>query len=68
LLLPVCASSAIRWCALARLAGSVVPGPLGGDRHSSWIETHAALILGCLEQKADIPPLRATTQTDQKPP
>jgi Transposase and inactivated derivatives len=50
----VSASSAIRWCALARDAGSVAPGPLGGDRRSSRIEAHAALILGFLDQKPDI--------------
>src|SRR5512138_1580514 len=49
----VSASSAIRWCALARDAGSVAPGPLGGDRRSSRIEAHAALILGFLDQKPD---------------
>jgi len=50
----VSASSAIRWCAIAREAGSVVPGPLGGGRRSSRIEAHAALILGLVEQKSDI--------------
>jgi transposase len=50
----VSASSAIRWCALAREAGSVAPGPLGGDRRSARLEAHAALILGLLEQKSDI--------------
>jgi transposase len=50
----VSASSAIRWCALAREAGSVAPGPLGGDRRSSRIEAHAALILRLVEQKSDI--------------
>jgi transposase len=50
----VSASSAIRWCAQARQVGSVAPGPLGGDRRSARIETHAALILDLLEQKSDI--------------
>ncbi len=50
----VSASSAIRWCALAREAGSVAPGPLGGDRRSSRIEAHAALIMGFVKQKSDI--------------
>jgi transposase len=50
----VSASSAIRWCALLREARSVAPGPLGGDRRSSRIEAHAALILGLVEQKSDI--------------
>ena len=30
------------------------PGPLGGDRRSSYVEAHAALILGLVEQKSDI--------------
>ena len=47
-------SSAIRWCAQARDVGSVVPGPLGGDRRSARIETHAGLILGMLDGKPDI--------------
>ena len=50
----VSASSAIRWHALSREAGSVAPGPLGGDRRSSHIEAHAALILALVEQKSDI--------------
>ncbi|WP_145145066.1 IS630 family transposase [Roseomonas gilardii] len=50
----VSASSAIRWRALSREAGSVAPGPLGGDRRSSHIEAHAALILALVEQKSDI--------------
>lgn len=44
------ASSAIRWCAMAQEAGSVAPGPLGGDRRSARLEAHAALILDLLEQ------------------
>jgi len=52
----VSASSAIRWCALAREVGSVAPGPLGGDRRSARIEAHAALIFGLVEQKSDITP------------
>jgi transposase len=50
----VSTSSAIRWRALSREAGSVVPGPLGGDRRSARIEAHAALILALVEQKSDI--------------
>lgn len=48
------ASSAIRWWALHRRAGSVAPGPLGGDRRSGRIEAHAPLILGLLERTPDI--------------
>jgi transposase len=47
-------SSAIRWCAQAREAGSVAPGPRGGDRRSARIEAHAGLILGLLDGKPDI--------------
>ncbi len=50
----VSAASAIRWAALAREAGSVAPGPLGGDRRSARIEAHAGLILGLVDRKSDI--------------
>jgi transposase len=50
----VSVSSAIRWCTLARVAGSVAPGPLGGDRRSARIEAHAALIRELVERKSDI--------------
>lgn len=50
----VSAASAIRWAALAREAGSVAPGPLGGDRRSARIEAHATLILRLVDQKSDI--------------
>jgi transposase len=50
----VSAASAIRWRALAREAGSVAPGPLGGDRRSARIETHAALIRSLVDRKSDI--------------
>jgi transposase len=49
----VSSASAVRWCALARKVGSVLPGPLGGDRRSARIEAHAALILDLVEQKSD---------------
>jgi transposase len=50
----VSASSAIRWAALARLAGDPMPKPQGGDRRSGRIEAHAPLILGAIEGKPDI--------------
>jgi transposase len=50
----VSVSSAIRWCILAREAGSVAPGPLGGDRRSARIEAHGAMIRSLLAQKSDI--------------
>ena len=46
--------SAVRWAALVQEAGSVAPGPLGGDRRSGQIEVHAALILRLVDQKSDI--------------
>ena len=46
--------SAIRWNTLAPKAGSVAPGPLGGDRRSARIEAHAALIRDLADQKPDI--------------
>ena len=50
----VSASSAIRWCARRRDTGSVVPGPLGGDRRSGRIEAHAAVILQAVERTPDL--------------
>jgi transposase len=50
----VSAASAIRWRALLRKQGDVLPGPLGGDRRSGRIEAQADLILGLLESKPDI--------------
>jgi len=50
----VSVSSAIRWCTLAREAGSVAPGPLGGDRRAARIEAHGSLIRGLLARKSDI--------------
>jgi len=50
----VSAASAVRWCALARRAGSVAPGPLGEDLRSGRIEAHATFILSLVEQKSDI--------------
>jgi transposase len=49
----VSASSAIRWRQLARTQGDVRPGPLGGDRRSGRVESHAELILGLLDKKRD---------------
>ena len=50
----VSAASVSRWGLLKRSTGTVVPGPLGGDRRSGRIEAHAALILGLLERTPDI--------------
>lgn len=47
-------ASAIRWRSRLRTQGDVRPGPLGGDRRSGHIERHADLILGLVEDKADI--------------
>jgi transposase len=53
-MLGISPSSAIRWCARRREMGSVVPGPLGGDRRSARIEAHATLILQEIERTPDI--------------
>ena len=50
----VSAASAVRWTALVQEAGSVAPGPLGGDRRSAQTEAHAALILRLIDQKSDM--------------
>lgn len=50
----VSASSAIRWRSRVRTQGDARPGPLGGDRRSARIESHAGVILGLVEQKSDI--------------
>ena len=50
----VSVSSVIRWCTLTRVAGSVAPGLLGGDRRSAHIKAHGALIRSFLDQKSDI--------------
>lgn len=50
----VSVSSAIRWCAQVRNTGSVAPGPLGGDRRSGRIETHAPKIFALLDRTPDI--------------
>jgi transposase len=50
----VSVSSAVRWYALQRDAGSVSPKALGGDRRSQPIEAHAPFILGLVEGRSDI--------------
>lgn len=50
----VSAASAIRWRSRMRTQGDVRPGPLGGDRRSGRIESHAGLILGLLDGQTDI--------------
>ena len=50
----VSASSAIRWRSRVRTQGDVRPGPLGGDRRSGRIESHAGVILGLLDRQPDI--------------
>jgi transposase len=47
-------STAIRWLARWRSTGSAAARPQGGDRRSHRIEAHAALILGAVEERADI--------------
>src|ERR671916_1080183 len=50
----VSASSAVRWWALQRSAGSAAPGPPGRGRRSERIEAHAPLTLGLVERASDI--------------
>ena len=50
----ISASSAIRWRSRVRTQGDVRPGPLGRDRRSGRIESHAGMILGLLDRQADI--------------
>lgn len=50
----VSASSAIRWRSRVLTQGDVRPGPLGGDRRSGRIESHADLILGLVTRQSDI--------------
>jgi transposase len=50
----VSASSAIRWRSRVRTQGDARPGPLGGDRRSGRVESHADLILGLVDRQTDI--------------
>jgi transposase len=50
----VSAASVSRWRALAREKGEPRPGPLGGDRRTRVIETHAAIILEFFEARRDM--------------
>ncbi len=50
----VSASSAIRWWAMHRAAGTVTPKALGGDRRSGRIEGHAGMILSLVDPTPDI--------------
>ena len=50
----VSAASVSRWRALERERGSVQPGPLGGDRKTHAVESHAATILEVFETRRDM--------------
>ena len=50
----VSAASVSRWRALERRQGDARPGPLGGDRRSKRIESHAEVILALLDETKDI--------------
>ena len=50
----VSAASVSRWRSLSRRQGDPRPGPLGGDRRSARIETHAETILHLVEATPDI--------------
>jgi transposase len=48
------AASVSRWRKLEREQGDPKPKALGGDRRSGRIEAHSAMVLGLLEETADI--------------
>ena len=50
----VSASSAVRWMQRVRDRGSFEPEPVGGDRRSGRIETHAEFILATVAEAPDI--------------
>lgn len=50
----VSVASAVRWHQRYRQTGSVAPRPMGGDRHSHRVETHAVKVLGWVDEKRDI--------------
>jgi transposase len=50
----VSAASASRWRALEGKQGDAKPGPLGRDRRSKRIETHAEVILALVDENKDI--------------
>lgn len=50
----VLVASAVRWHQRFKRTGSVVPDALGGDRLSHRAETHAAKILGWVDEQRDI--------------
>jgi transposase len=50
----VSVSSAIRWVSALRSTGSFLRRPMGGDRRSKSLETHARIILAAVDQMPDI--------------
>ena len=50
----VSAASASRWRRLARRQGDARPGPLGGDRRSGRIESHAETVMAVFNDDPDI--------------
>ena len=50
----VSVASAVRWCALERQQGDVMPKPQGGDRKSQRIEAQATVILAIVKDEPDI--------------
>jgi len=47
-------ATAVRWAATWQREGRADALPMGGDRRSDALETHASKILGLLEQKPDL--------------
>ena len=50
----VSVASAVRWHQRYRRTGSIAPDAIGGDRTSHRAETHAAQVLGWVDEKRDI--------------
>ena len=50
----VAASTAIKWVAHWHRTGNVAPRPMGGDKRSHRIETHAEEILALVDETPDI--------------
>jgi transposase len=47
-------ASAVRWYQRYKRTGSVEPDAIGGDRQSHRVETHAARVLGWIDEQRDL--------------
>ena len=50
----VSVASAVRWYQRYKRTGSVEPDAIGGDRTSHRVETHAAKVLGWIDEQRDL--------------